>query len=251
MLDHALSGRRQDLARRRNRPARAQVQRRLAKRKLKEKLAEEGRSFDAMRQHFRQMFPRRELTCTRRSKTGSKSNCPICSSITTTTCISMNLTVPAQITWRELVVESRQAQEPRGGTEEGQCTAREASRQGEDFAALARTESEGPTSSRNQGGLMQTTPGKLCRQADQRRTRLSADRPGQPGDRRARTAFISQGREPPPRRSGVFRGSSGQDQTHARRTKNSRKREAFISQDQAKCAYRSLPRTRMNPTRSR
>ena len=33
---------------------------------------------------------------------------------------------------------------------------------GDDFAKLARAESDGPTSSRNEGGLMQTTPGSYA-----------------------------------------------------------------------------------------
>jgi peptidyl-prolyl cis-trans isomerase SurA len=65
---------------------------------------------------------------------------------------------PAQITWREIVVEA--------GNESRRDEARrkieaihQSLRRGADFAALARAQSDGPSRSREQGGLMQTSPG--------------------------------------------------------------------------------------------
>ena len=64
----------------------------------------------------------------------------------------------AQINWRELVIEvgkypSRDAARRKADD------LLEKLRRGADFAQLARAESDGPTSSRNQGGWMQTSPG--------------------------------------------------------------------------------------------
>lgn len=65
---------------------------------------------------------------------------------------------PAQITWRELVVEV----DKHKSRDEARNKANlllEKVRRGADFTVLARNESEGPSSSRKEGGLMRTTPG--------------------------------------------------------------------------------------------
>jgi parvulin-like peptidyl-prolyl isomerase len=65
---------------------------------------------------------------------------------------------PAQITWRELVVEKGHYPNPADARRKADnLLARLKS--GESFATLARNESEGPSSIRAQGGLMETSPG--------------------------------------------------------------------------------------------
>ena len=65
---------------------------------------------------------------------------------------------PALINWREIVVETG----PQATREQARRkieAIHQALRRGADFAALARAQSEGPSRSREQGGLMQTSPG--------------------------------------------------------------------------------------------
>lgn len=65
---------------------------------------------------------------------------------------------PARITWREIVVETS----PQTSKEQARRKIEaiyQSLRRGADFAAVARAQSEGPSRSREQGGLMQTSPG--------------------------------------------------------------------------------------------
>jgi peptidyl-prolyl cis-trans isomerase SurA len=65
---------------------------------------------------------------------------------------------PAQINWREIVAETG----PQATREQARRkieSIHQALSRGADFAALARAQSEGPSRSREQGGLMQTSPG--------------------------------------------------------------------------------------------
>ncbi len=65
---------------------------------------------------------------------------------------------PAQIIWREIVVES--AHYPRREDARRKVEGLyESLRSGADFAVVAKAQSEGPSRSREQGGLMQTSPG--------------------------------------------------------------------------------------------
>ena len=83
---------------------------------------------------------------------------------------------PALITWREIVVEPVKSAHSKGSNDDtkiplegdsinlaaarGEAIAiLERLRKGEDFATLARTESDGPAASRSHGGLMETSPG--------------------------------------------------------------------------------------------
>ena len=67
--------------------------------------------------------------------------------------MSTNFDLPAQITWRELVVEVAK-NKGRAEAKKKADALLEKLRRGEDFARLARTDSDGLTSSRNDGGLM-------------------------------------------------------------------------------------------------
>src|SRR5271157_5005710 len=71
---------------------------------------------------------------------------------------------PAQITWRELVVEKGHHPNPADARRKANNLLTR-SKRGESFATLARKESEGPTSIRAQGGLMQTSPGSYAVEA--------------------------------------------------------------------------------------
>jgi len=71
---------------------------------------------------------------------------------------------PAQITWRELVVEKGRHPNPAAARRKADDLLARLSR-GESFATLARNESEGPSSIRAQGGLMQTSPGSYAVEA--------------------------------------------------------------------------------------
>ena len=64
----------------------------------------------------------------------------------------------AQITWRELVVEGNKYPS-RDVARQKANALYEKLRRGANFEQLAKSESDGPTSSRDQGGLMQTSPG--------------------------------------------------------------------------------------------
>jgi len=71
---------------------------------------------------------------------------------------------PAQITWRELVVEKDHHPNPADARRKADKLLARLMR-GESFATLARNESEGPSSIRAQGGLMQTSPGSYAVEA--------------------------------------------------------------------------------------
>ncbi len=128
--------------------------------KLRERLAEEGRSFDAMRQNFRQFFLA-ETFLHEKIKDRLNVELPDLLRYYNDHVYQHKFDRPAQITWREIVVEidrhkSREEAQAKANLLLDRC------RRGEDFARLARTDSEGPTSSRNQGGLMQTSPGSYA-----------------------------------------------------------------------------------------
>ena len=128
--------------------------------KLREILAEKGRSLDAMRQNFRQYFLA-QTYLHEKLKDRLNVELPDLLKYYNDHVYQHKFDRPAQITWREIVVEI----DKHKSREEAQAKAKallEKVRSGEDFARLARTESEGPTSSRNQGGLMQTTPGSYA-----------------------------------------------------------------------------------------
>jgi peptidyl-prolyl cis-trans isomerase SurA len=128
--------------------------------KLKEKLAEEGRSLDGMRQNFRQYFLAQTFLH-EKIKDRLNVDLPDLLKYYNDHVYQHAFDRPAQITWREIVVEIDRHK----SREEAQAKVNALLvkvRRGEDFAKLARTESEGPTSSRNNGGLMQTTPGSYA-----------------------------------------------------------------------------------------
>jgi len=72
--------------------------------------------------------------------------------------------LPAQITWRELVVEVGRYPSRREAQKKASDLLEKLHR-GEDFAKLARAESDGPSRSRQDGGLMETSPGSYAVEA--------------------------------------------------------------------------------------
>ncbi len=128
--------------------------------KVKEKLAEEGRSLEAMRLSFRQTQLSGAYLGSK-IKDRMKVELPELLKFYNENVHEHKFDRSAQITWRELVVEVAKHK----GREDAKKKADallEKLRRGEDFARLARAESDGLTSSRNDGGLMHTTPGSYA-----------------------------------------------------------------------------------------
>jgi parvulin-like peptidyl-prolyl isomerase len=142
---------------------------------VKEKLTELGRSLPEMQQAFRQMcLGEMYLHSTLKDKV--KVELPDMLKYYNDHMNRHDFDRPALITWREIVVEparSAPSKNTKDDTKipiEGETINRAAARgeaiailerlrNGEDFATLARKESDGPSASRNNGGLMETSPG--------------------------------------------------------------------------------------------
>jgi len=124
---------------------------------LREKLAEQGRSLDSMRQTFRQEFLAQGFLHDK-LKDKMAVELPDLLKFYSEHVPLHDFDRPALVTWREIVVDAAKYR--------SRAEARQKAEQflhglqsGEDFAKLARAQSDGPSSSRAQGGLMQTTPG--------------------------------------------------------------------------------------------
>jgi peptidyl-prolyl cis-trans isomerase SurA len=126
-------------------------------RQLKEKLAEEGKSLDAMRTAFRRYFLAHNYLH-EKIKDRLNVELPDLLKYYNDHVYEHEFDRPAQITWREIVVEADQ-HKTREEAQKKALALLEKLGHGADFAALAKNESEGPTSSRNKGGLMETAPG--------------------------------------------------------------------------------------------
>jgi peptidyl-prolyl cis-trans isomerase SurA len=130
---------------------------------LKEKLAESGRSLDHMHKAFRQDFLGQGFL-QERLKDKLKIELPDLLKYYNDHINDPEFQLPAQITWRELVVETNRYPNRQEAQKKASALL-EKLRRGEDFPKLARAESDGPASSRNQGGLMQTSPGSYAVEA--------------------------------------------------------------------------------------
>jgi peptidyl-prolyl cis-trans isomerase SurA len=128
--------------------------------KLKEKLADEGRSLDAMRQAFERYFLA-ESYLHDKLRDRIKVELPDLLRYYSEHAKGHEFDRPAQITWRELVVEVEKYKSRAAARQKADDLLAKL-RRGADFAKLARAESDGPTSSRKQGGLMQTSPGSYA-----------------------------------------------------------------------------------------
>lgn len=124
---------------------------------LRERLKEYGRSFDAVAQATRQNWMS-EAFLHAKIRDRVKVDYPDMRKYYEAHKHDKQNDRPAQIIWREIVVEA--AHYPR--REDGRRKIEglyESLRRGADFAKLAKAHSEGPSRSREQGGLMQASPG--------------------------------------------------------------------------------------------
>ncbi|MGO9598582.1 MAG: peptidylprolyl isomerase [Isosphaeraceae bacterium] len=127
---------------------------------LKQKFKESGRSLEAARQNYRQDFLA-QVYMDQKLSGQSKVELPEMLRYYNEHLHDKEFDRPAMITWRELVVEkSQHPNEAAARSKAEDLLAR--LNKGEAFAALARTQSEGPSSVRAQGGLMQTSPGSYA-----------------------------------------------------------------------------------------
>ena len=124
---------------------------------LREKLREQGRSLEGMHQTFRQVFIAESFRH-EKLKDKLKVELPDLLKYYSEQVGQHKFDRPAQITWREIVVEVAKYPSRDAANQKANALYEKLQR-GADFAKLARAESDGPTSSREQGGLMQTSPG--------------------------------------------------------------------------------------------
>ncbi|QEH33511.1 peptidylprolyl isomerase [Aquisphaera giovannonii] len=127
---------------------------------LREKMAESGKSLSSLHQNFRQDFlaqaflEQKLMDC-------RKVELPEMLKYYNEHVHDRQFDRPAQITWREIIVEYSRHPSPGDARKKAEALLTRLSR-GEDFAALARAESEGPTAVKAQGGLMETSPGSYA-----------------------------------------------------------------------------------------
>jgi len=127
---------------------------------LKQKFLESGRSMEALRQSYQQEFLV-QVFLEQRFADKRRVELPEMLRYYQQHVHDREFDRPALITWRELVVEK--------GKHKSETEARRKAddllaklQKGADLATLARTESEGPSSIRAEGGLMQTSPGSYA-----------------------------------------------------------------------------------------
>jgi len=124
---------------------------------LQERLAARGRSLESMRQGFRQLYLSRSFL---HEKLKDKVNVELPDLLRyyNEHVDNHKFDCPAQIKWRELLVEvpKYESREAARRKADGLLASLQ---QGADFAKLARAQSDGLSSSRNRGGLMETSPG--------------------------------------------------------------------------------------------
>ena len=127
---------------------------------LKQKFKDSNRSLEAMRTNYRQDFLA-QVFMDQKLSSQSKVELPEMLRYYNEHLHDKNFDRPAMITWREIVVEkSHHPNEAAARSKAEDLLAR--LNKGEDFAALARTQSEGPSSVRAEGGFMQTSPGSYA-----------------------------------------------------------------------------------------
>jgi peptidyl-prolyl cis-trans isomerase SurA len=127
---------------------------------LKQRFKETNRSLDAVRMNYRQDFLA-QVFMEQKLSGQTKVELPEMLRYYNEHLHDKEFDRPAEITWRELVVEkSHYPNEAAARRKAEDLLAR--LNKGENFAALARAHSEGPSSVRAQGGLMQTSPGSYA-----------------------------------------------------------------------------------------
>jgi peptidyl-prolyl cis-trans isomerase SurA len=124
---------------------------------LREKLRENGRSFDTISQATRRSWMAENFLHAK-LKDKIKVDLPDLLKYYEAHKHDKEFERSAEIAWREIVVETGRYPTREDARRKIEAL-HQSLRQGADFAALARAQSEGPSRSREQGGLMQTSPG--------------------------------------------------------------------------------------------
>jgi peptidyl-prolyl cis-trans isomerase SurA len=124
---------------------------------LRDKLKDNGRSFDTIGQTTRRSWMAENFLHAK-LKDKVKVDLPDLLQYYQAHRLDKEFARPAEITWREIAVEVGRYPGREQARRKIDALHQSLSR-GVDFAALAKAQSEGPTRSREQGGLMQTSPG--------------------------------------------------------------------------------------------
>jgi peptidyl-prolyl cis-trans isomerase SurA len=127
---------------------------------LKQKFTESGRSLEQLHQSYRQEFLA-QVFIQQKLAERQKVELPDMLKYYNEHMNDKTFHRDATVTWRELVVEKGRHPDPADARKKAEDLLARLNR-GEDFATLARTESEGPSRARAEGGLMQTSPGSYA-----------------------------------------------------------------------------------------
>jgi parvulin-like peptidyl-prolyl isomerase len=130
---------------------------------LSQKLKEAGRSLEALRHSYHQEFVA-QVYLEQKFSDRRKVELPEMLGYYQKHLHDKEFDRPATITWRELVVEKDKHPNPGDARRKAELLLARLQR-GDDFAGLARAESEGPSRIRQEGGLMQTSPGSYAVEA--------------------------------------------------------------------------------------
>jgi peptidyl-prolyl cis-trans isomerase SurA len=127
---------------------------------LKRVYADSGRSLDAMRQRWRQSFIA-HVFLQQKVADKQKVELPEMLKYYNEHVHDKQFDRPALLTWREIEIEKGRHPSPADARNKADVLLARL-QHGDDFAKLARAQSEGPTRVREQGGLMQTSPGSFA-----------------------------------------------------------------------------------------
>ncbi|MGC8640492.1 MAG: peptidylprolyl isomerase [Isosphaeraceae bacterium] len=130
---------------------------------LAQKMLESGRSLEALHQTYRQEFLA-QVFMYQKLKDDRNVGLPEMLEYYSEHYRDKEFHRPAQITWREIVIEKSHYPNPADARRKAEALLARL-RNNEDMATLARAESEGPSRVRAQGGLMQTSPGSYAVEA--------------------------------------------------------------------------------------
>ena len=130
---------------------------------LKQKLTDSGRSLDALKVAYRQEFLA-QVYLEQKLSDRRKVELPEMLKYYNEHLHDKEFDRSAEIAWRELLVEKSHYPNPADARRKAEALLNRLAK-GEDFAKLARSESEGPSRVREQGGLMQTSPGSYAVEA--------------------------------------------------------------------------------------
>ncbi len=207
---------------------------------LREKFKERGRSLDVHYQSFRRMWMAENFLHAK-LKNRLKADLPELLKYYEDHKRDAVYDRPDQIVWHEIVVEARRYPS-RDEARKKAGVILDRLRHGADFARLAQAESEGPSRSRDEGGLMETSPGSYGVTAVN--DALLALPIGQvSGILEGRTELPYRPRRSPPRcRPRTVRGTSGRDPHQDPRAEVPGRADRVHGQAPAREPHRDLPR---------